>query len=453
MTEPERMPPAPSGPGRPGHSRRLVVLALVVAAGVLLLLTSFAVWVNRVALNTSRFVDTSSELLEDDSIRTAVATRAVDELYANVDVQAELKRQLPKDFKPASGVVAALGREGAYYLANRALEQPALQRVWRATLERSHAELVAVLEGGGTTVSTQEGVVTLDLRPIVLDTAGRIGIRQTVEEELPPEAARVEVLRSDELDAAQTGFELLKALAWFLPVFTVLVFGLALFLAGGRRRQTLRNSGLAVAASGVVALIALRLTGSYVVDSLTTDPQTRTAADDAWRVVTQLLRSSLYWQIVVGLLVVLGAWLAGPHRYAMASRRLVAPLLRERLYPYAALALVAVTLLVSGPVGDFARFLYVAVIVALLVWGLELLRAETLREFPEGTPGISLADVRTRIAEWTAERRVARPAASAMPAPGPDLTTQLRTLAELHASDALTDEEYSAAKARVLRGE
>ena len=63
---------------------------------LLLLLSSFAVWINRVALNTGVFTDTSSSLLDDDAIRTAVANRAVDELFANVDVQAEVEEQLPR---------------------------------------------------------------------------------------------------------------------------------------------------------------------------------------------------------------------------------------------------------------------------------------------------------------------------------------------------------------------
>lgn len=47
-------------------------------------------WVDRVALNNDVFFDTSTELIRDDEIHTAVATRAVDELFLSVDVQAEL---------------------------------------------------------------------------------------------------------------------------------------------------------------------------------------------------------------------------------------------------------------------------------------------------------------------------------------------------------------------------
>jgi hypothetical protein len=439
----------PAGP--PGHGRRVAVYLLLLVAGLLLFVSACAVWVNRLALNTDQFADTSSELIADRTIREAIAVRAVDELYDNVDVKAELEKQLPKDLQRAAGVAAAAGREGAYWVAERALRQQALQRVWRATVRQAHAELVAVLEGGGTTVSTQEGVVNLDLRPIVLDTAERLGIRETVEDQLPADVAQVQILRSDELDAAQTVFQLLKTLAWFLPVLMILLLGLAVLVARGRRRETVRNAGVVVAAAAVVGLVAVTMTGSYIVDALATDTDTRAAADDAWGIVTKLLRSALWWQIVVGVLVVLATWLAGPSRYALTGRQLAAPVLRERLYPYAALAIVGLVLLVSAPVQDFARLLFVAVIVGVLAAGIEVLRRQTLHEFPEGAAGFSIVEARTKVTSWIEAQRTGR-AVAQRPA-GADLATRLQTLAELHASGALTDEEFATAKARVLAGE
>lgn len=442
-----------------GRGRWVGVYVLLALGGLLLLATSFAVWANRVALNTNQFVTTSSRLLDDDAIRQVIATRAVDTLYDNVDVQAELQKQAPKDLKPLSAVAAAGLRQGAYLLVDRALQQPQLQGVWQATLRQAHRELVDVLKGGGPAVSTEQGVVTLDLRRIVLDTADRIGLGRTAQEKLPPEVGRVEVLRSDQLRAAQGGFELLKTLAWFLPLLTLAAFAGAVWLALGRRRAVLRDVGLVVAAVGIVGLIATRVLGSYVVDALTTDTQTRAAGDDAWTIVTSLLRTSFRWQIVVGVLFVVATWLAGPRRSALASRRALAPFLRERAYPYAALAVIALVLVATGPVADFARILFVVVILALLAAGIEILRRQTLLEFPEESLALSLAGTRTRVTTWLEARRVARAVAASPvtptlppPAPPTDLTSQLSRLADLHERGALTDEEYAAAKARVLAG-
>jgi Short C-terminal domain len=446
-----------------GRGRWVGVYALLVLGGVLLLATSFAVWANRVALNTNQFVTTSSKLIEDDRIRQVIANRAVDTLYDNVDVQAELRQQAPKDLKPFAPVAAAGLRQGAYTLVDRALRQPQLQGVWQETVRQAHRQLVDVLRGGGTSVSTAHGVVTLDLRRIVLDTADRIGLGKTAQEKLPPDVGRIEVLRSNELRAAQGGFQLLKTLAWFLPLLTLASFALAIWLALGRRRAVIRDLGLVIAAVGIIGLIATRMIGSYVVDSLAADAQTRVAGSDAWTIATELLRSTFRWQIAVGVLVVASAWLAGPRHSALASRRALAPFLRERAYPYAGVAAVALVLLLTGPAADFARLLSVVVILACLVAGIEILRRQTLLEFPEESLALSLGAARVRVSGWLEAGRAARPvvpgrggatADTAVPPPAPasGLAAELRELADLHAQGALTDEEYAAAKTRVLAG-
>jgi Short C-terminal domain len=435
-----------------GRGRTFAVYALLLAGGFFLLATSFAVWVDRVALNTNQFVNTSSQLLEDDAIRQVIADRAVDELYANVDVQAELKAQAPKDLKPLAAVAAAGLRQGAYTVVDRALRQPQLQNIWRASLRQSHQQLVDVLEGGGTAVSTNEGVVTLDLRQIILDTADRIGIRRAAEQRLPANVGQIEVLRSDQLHAAQSGFELLKALAWFLPLLTLAAFGLALWLGAGRRRSVVRDLGLVIAAVGIIGLIATHIVGNYVVDALATDTQTRAAGSDAWTIVTALLRSSFRWQIAVGVLFLAASWLASPRHTALLARCTLAPFLRQRAYPYGALAVLALVLLVTVPGAGFARTIFVVVLLALLALGIEVLRKQTLKEFPEESPGVAIAAARARLNAWMAAARAARPSASRASAGEPSVATQLRELAALRDAGALTEDEYTAAKARVLSG-
>ena len=456
MTETGTLPSKPVAPRRRG--RAIGAWVALVLAGLLLLLTSFAVWVNRVALNTDVFVDTSTELLDDDAIRQAVATRAVDELYTSVDVSQVLEDRLPQDFQSLSGPAAAGLRQASYQIVDRALEQPAMQKLFAVALAESHTTLVQVLEGGGDRVSTEEGIVTLDLRPIVLDTAERIGIRDQVEERLPGDAGRIEVLRSDELDTAQNGFQLLKTLAWLLPLLTIGAFALAVWLAGDRRRA-IRRVGITFVVVGVLGLVAVSIVGNYVVNSLVADTDTRTAAHNAWSILTELLRTSFRWLVVVGFLFLVAAWLAGPGRRAVGARRAIAPALRERVWAYAGLAIVMLILLLASPVTDFVRLLILAAFAGLGALWIELTRTQTLHEFPDASATDLFGDARTRVTTWWSSRRAesaaagAQAAAPAAPAARADTSARLASLAELHASGALTDEEFASAKARVLAGE
>ena len=452
MSEPAVTTP-PAAPRRRG--RTIASWVVLVLASVFLVLATFAVWVDRVALNTDVFVDTSSELIEDDAIRQAVAARAVDELFESVDVDAEIKAQLPEDYQNLSGPAAAGLREASYTLVARALEQPRLQRLWATTIEESHRTLVAVLEGEGETITTEGGVVTLDLERIVLEAADRVGIREQVEDELPEDVGRIEILRSDELDTAQDAFQILNALAWLLPILTVVLLGLVVWLAGDRRRAV-RRIGVALVLVGVIGLVAVNLVGSYLVNELVAETDTQAAASNAWDILTELLRSSYRSLIGVGVLFLVAAWLAGPGPSAVGARRFLAPAVRERVWAYLGLAVVALILLIAGDVADFVRFLMVLVVVALIAVWIEATRRQTLHEFPDASGSAVIDEARTRLSSWweTMRERTtqARPAGAA-PAAGTDLTSMLATLADLHARGELTDEEYATAKARVLAGD
>ena len=54
------------------------------------------VWVKRQALDTDAWVDTSTNLLENDQVREALSVYIVDQLYANADPQAVLEERLRK---------------------------------------------------------------------------------------------------------------------------------------------------------------------------------------------------------------------------------------------------------------------------------------------------------------------------------------------------------------------
>ena len=440
------------------RGRSAAMWIVLVIAGLLLLLSTFAVWINRVALNTGVFTDTSSSLLDNPEIRTAVANRAVDELFANVDVQAEVEAQLPSDYKGLSGAAAAGLRQASYQIVDRALEQPVFQDLFRVAVEESHTTLVQVLEGGGDRVSTQGGEVTLNLRAIILEAADRIGIGDQVADRIPADAGQIVVLRSDQLDTAQDVFQLLKTLAWVLPFLALAAFGLAVWLARERRRAV-RGIGVTLMVVGLVGLVAARLTRNYVVDELVAQRGDRPAANNAWDILTELMRGSFRLLIFVGLFFLVAAWLAGPGRRALTARGWLAPALSHRVWAYVVLGILGLVLLFTAQVNDVSRLLTVVLLLALGATWIELTRRQALREFPDAAEVSLVEEARTRMSGWWESLRgepappAPRASVSAPPPATTDLTSRLASLADLHARGDLTDEEYASAKARVLAGD
>jgi Short C-terminal domain len=450
--------PAPAAaPRRNTRGRSVAVWIVLALAGLLLLLSAFAVWIDRVALNTDVFTATSREMLADDEIRGSIGTRSVDELFANVDVQAELEAQLPTDYKGLSGPATAGLRQASYQIIDRALEQPVLQRLFEISVEQSHETLVQVLEGGGDRISTEGGQVTLELRPIVVEAADQIGLGQQVADNLPANAGSIVILESDELDSAQDAFQLLKTLAWVLPLLTLVAFALAIWIARDRRRAV-RGTGWVLVMIGIAGLVAARLTRNYLVDSLVAHDDDRQAASNAWDILTDLMRQSFRLMFIVGLLFVVAAWLAGPSRRAVGVRSWLAPVLQNRWWAYAGLGIVALLLLFTTEVADFSRLLVIALLLALGAAWIELTRRQTVAEFPGAESSTFFTDTWDRVTTWWDAQRTAaaekqRQSTPASTPPATDVSARLSSLAQLHASGALTDEEYASAKARVLAGD
>ena len=83
--------------------RRPLAIVLVVLASLLAYVAIVAIWVDRQALNTDNWTQASSQMLENPTVRNRVAEYMVEQLYANVDVQAEIRAALPRARSAARG--------------------------------------------------------------------------------------------------------------------------------------------------------------------------------------------------------------------------------------------------------------------------------------------------------------------------------------------------------------
>jgi len=363
---------------RRGFSRALVIAGALV--GVLAIL---AVWVSRQALETDQWADTSSKLLEDPAVQAVVSGYLVDQLYANVDVAGELRSALPPRAQPLAAPAAGALRRGAEEVANRALDRPRVQAAWEQANRRAHALLVDVIEGGGDVVATERGVVTLDLKQLLDEIAAQTGIGARATARLPDQAATIEIMRSDQLGTVQSIAQLLKPLALVLVLLMLGCFAGAIALVPGHRREALRACGVALVLAGVGALVVRKLAGTVVVDGLSKTAAVEPAIASVWRIGTSLLVDVAVATIAYGVLVIAGAWLAGPTRLAVRARTRLAPYLRDARLTYGVLAAVVLLLLLWGPTEATRRVLPALVLIALVTAGVEVLRRQVRSEHPE----------------------------------------------------------------------
>src|ERR1700760_91789 len=93
--------------------RRRTVKGLIVLGSLLAFLSVFAIWVERQALDTGEWVNTSGHLIRNATIRTALSEYLVEQIYENVDVEKKFEDAFPDDFKELAGPAASGARQVA----------------------------------------------------------------------------------------------------------------------------------------------------------------------------------------------------------------------------------------------------------------------------------------------------------------------------------------------------
>jgi hypothetical protein len=361
---------------RSGHNAWAGVLLAVATLVVILGMT--AVWVQRQVLDREEWVDTSVELLENDDVRRAIGLYLIDELYTNVDVAGEIQGVLPERLQPLAQPAAGALRRAAEQNAGTLLGTRVAQNLWRRANERAHRVFERVVVDG------ESGEVTIDLQPLIEKAAERGGLLGRTAEQLPPDAGQLEVLSSDQLDGAQTVVRILRPLAIVLVLLALVLYVAAVFLSRDRRR-TVIYVGACLLFAAVAVLAVRRLGGNTVVDALSRAPDSELAVAATWSIGTRLLVDVVSGTALLGLLLILGAWLLGPGRVAVPARRLVTPALRDQPW-LVRLGLGALLLLLVwwNPVPWTGKPLAILILaIGAFAW-LEVVRHRALEEDADG---------------------------------------------------------------------
>jgi hypothetical protein len=418
---------------------------LVFLGSLMLCVAIFATWVDRVALDSSNWSDTSTQALQQPAVRTALSEYLVDQLYSNVNVPAALSQALPPRLQPLAGPIAVGAEPYIQRAVAAGLARPRVVELWRAANLRAHGQLMAILNGGSGPFSTASGTVSIDLSPIVGNLSSTLSQRTNGAVTLPPGTGKITLLKSNQLSAAQSGTKFLQWASIPLALLALGVFAIAVWISRDRRR-TLRAIAIGILAAAVVLIFIRRVVGNELVDSLTTLPQNRDAGHAIWWVATERLGLANLTTVIVGLLLLIGTWFAGPGRRAVEGRRALTPYLRDPLVAYGTYAAIVLVLLAWAPVPAASDPVIAPVLIVLGAIGIEALRRIVAREFPDVTE----RDMGRRIhSGLRSAYHGARRSTTSEPA-ADSRYSSLEKLAGLHDRGAISDDEFAAEKAELL---
>ncbi len=408
-------------PPRTGPSKKRILAAriLVVLAALIGLVAALAGYVRYQALDTETFEGTASELIADDTVRNEIGARMVDQLFSNVDVAAELETTLPENLQPLAGPIAGASRQLADRAAVNLLERPRIQELWITSLVTTQEQLKKLLDGDTTVVQNTDGFVVLNLQPLVIQLGDEVAVIGRVANTLPPDAGLIKIMDADNLTLAQDITNLLNTLGLWLWVVPLLLFGAAVAIVPGRRRLELRAIALAAILVGLLILMLRGIAGRYIVENLVQYDSSRPAAQDAWNIITDLLRQGGWTIVGLGVILLFGVWLAGPSRTGSASRRFVAPFLAHWWMAYAIYLFLALLLLWWGPTEQTRRPLQMFVFIVIFALGFEGLRRLTMRDVPGSRRDVSGSRAHRAVRELPHQSRGQQAARGARPPRAP----------------------------------
>lgn len=432
----ETASPAPrASRGRLVLARTLVVLGVILAT--ISLISGYLRWQ---VFDSDTFEDTAAQLLASEPIRAQVAGTLVDQLYANVDVQAELEAQLPADQKglaaPLAGALRSLGERTAYQLLGR----PRVQALFVTAAVNARQQADDALSDDLGPLETQNGVIVLDLHAALIELGSQLSFLGELEGRIPEDAGVIEIVRADRFETAQELTSLFRSAAFVLPFIALALIAGGIALARGRRRIELRAFAVGVILGGALILVIRNLAGGEVVDRLATSTAAEPAARDAWDTLTQLLADGAWTAIILGIVGLVGVWLSAATGSGATVRHALAPVFARRALGYSVVFGGYLLLLLWEPTAQFGRLLPIVVFAILLAVAYEALRRLVIAEEPDA----AAASVGDRL-------RGLLPGGEKPASAGPDLASQLADITRLHETGVIDDATFTAAKARLLR--
>lgn len=371
--------PATGDGDQAGRAHNKTVWALITVATLILTVSAVNTWVERQLLDTDNWVDTSAVLIEDDQLRHELATFLVNQLYSSVDVGDALAARFPEDLSGLGGPLAAVLREPLVETVDVVLETQAVKDLWRDANRAVHSTAVAILEDDvAPGLSSARGEVTLDLGALVREVGAELGVSGDRLDQLPEDAGVVTIVESDTLEAAQLAVRAINLASVVLFLLVVGLYGLAIYLARGWRREATRNVGLATALSGFVLLLVVQLATGWIVDGAGTSSG-QVVTSQVLPAATALLTRTAWAVVFFGLLIALFASLVGPsHAGQRVQRVTAAGFRRQAAAMWIGIALLVLLVLAWGPVSAPDNWWIMLLIVVLIGAGVEALRRTSL---------------------------------------------------------------------------
>jgi uncharacterized membrane protein SirB2 len=327
-------PPAQTGSGRRSRLgwRAPVATVLIVVGCLLAPLSVFAVWTANQVSNTDRYVANVEPLIHDPSVQRALTDDITRQITTRLNVKGLAEQAAGALTQRGLTRVGALLNNFSGQLASsvygfihtqvaKIVASPQVANLWVQVNRQVHAQLVKALSGQGNgAVTISNNQVVLNLGPFINVVKRDLANRGfTIINRLPNINPTLALFSAKYLVKAQQGYRLLNDLKWALPILTLVLLGLGVYVARSHRRALI-GAGLGLAASMVVLGLGLTIFRGVYLNSVPPRVLPADAAAVLYDTLIRFIRDGLRVLLVVGLIVAIAAFFSGPSVTAVRTR-------------------------------------------------------------------------------------------------------------------------------------
>jgi hypothetical protein len=307
---------------------------LITLACVLAPISVASVWASTELSDTDAYVETVAPLADDPAVQKAIANEVTAVIFDNIDIEGfttealttlaeqpnvppRVANALPALAVPITNGVESFTRDQV----NNFVASAEFAALWDQVNRVAHEQVNTLLSGEqGGALSAQGNTITLNLGPIIDEVKTRLVDRGfTLANNIPAVDKSFVLVQSDSISQAQGFYSLLNTLGVWLPLAMLVLFVAGVVLARDRRRALVKGA-LGLTAAMIVLGVALALARMWYVGTTPANVLDEQAAGDVFDTLVRFLRTGVRMVGVLGLIVALAAFLAGPSTAAVKTR-------------------------------------------------------------------------------------------------------------------------------------
>ena len=325
--------------------RNILVGVLVFLSCLAVVVTGVAWWTHYSVLNTDGYMKIVGPVGKDPEAVKALSDYVAGQIVSATDLQQRTADALPPKAQIFAGPITGALDNFISKETNKVLSTPQAYDLWLKINSSAHEKIVALLRGDTTATYIEGSDVKLNTLPLISQAliwldgklSGALGTRfspPVIAPDTPPDEAiqqvsdwtgrtlpadfgQITLLQNDSLGPAQSAVRLFDALVWVLLVVTIVLIAVTIWLSR-RRRRTLIELGIGAAFALILTYVIVKQATTALVDSIP-DGGTVTVLRDVVNASLGPLTNLTIWIVVIGLLVAIGAWLAGRHDVQVAE--------------------------------------------------------------------------------------------------------------------------------------